>query len=557
MKGVYYTIRIMNIILLLLLGSNSQIFSQSQKPEELWIHFDRSFYLCGETIWYKIYNIDYHSHTDHSKIVYLNFHDQKGELLQQQVHALKDGYCDGQFKIPVNWSEDYYFATCFTKWNLQFENSGIYTRIVPIYDAFTKQDTLKYKTGDTLDINDKNPLPANIQISIAKKSYSRREKVTFSVSSNLEGHCSAVIKHRDLNKHIKQNDDIQDKLNYTPYTIEYKEREITVQGSVYDPKTNAPIESDVMALYQAGTNNFIRLSAKEGRISTDLIPFEGEAVFQLFNMNPFQSDVVRFEQLIPGNQLNGTPMDIEKPSHFSELSEYIRNARLRKNINEIFDAKTLDSLESYSFAPIAFKSDKVYDMSNFQALDNLEEFLKEIVIWTEFSKQNDGITLRLKNSETQRFFMEKPWYLVDGFLTRDEAEVLKIPFKNLRRVEIFNTNRSILNQLDPVMIRAGMIAVYTDNHLFGEELSQSNAITLKGYSKKISFEGSKIAPPAIARENPDFSSVLYWNPDISLTSEVNLEFITSDLMGEYVIEVQGFSFTGEKIFGTETFEVIY
>jgi hypothetical protein len=48
--------------------------------------------------------------------------------------------------------------------------------------------------------------------------------------------------------------------------------------------------------------------------------------------------------------------------------------------------KTLDSLESYSFAPIAFKSDKVYDMSNFQALDNLEEFLKEIVIWTEFSK---------------------------------------------------------------------------------------------------------------------------------------------------------------------------
>jgi hypothetical protein len=165
--------------------------------------------------------------------------------------------------------------------------------------------------------------------------------------------------------------------------------------------------------------------------------------------------------------------------------------------------------------------------------------------------------LRLKNSETQRFFMEKPWYLVDGFLTRDEAEVLKIPFKNLRRVEIFNTNRSILNQLDPVMIRAGMIAVYTDNHLFGEELSQSNAITLKGYSKKISFEGSKIAPPAIARENPDFSSVLYWNPDISLTSEVNLEFITSDLMGEYVIEVQGFSFTGEKIFGTETFEVIY
>ena len=41
-------------------------------PEKFYAHLNQPVYLTGETIWFKVYNTNYHELADHSNIIYLN-----------------------------------------------------------------------------------------------------------------------------------------------------------------------------------------------------------------------------------------------------------------------------------------------------------------------------------------------------------------------------------------------------------------------------------------------------------------------------------------------------
>jgi hypothetical protein len=253
-------------------------------------------------------------------------------------------------------------------------------------------------------------------------------------------------------------------------------------------------------------------------------------------------------------------MDQEQatPPRNNAINDYLKNVRLNKKIHEIFEERTMDSLLNKQHVSFPFEGDKVYKMEKFKSMKTLEEFIREIVIYAELSKKDDKTTVRLKNTETQRFFMEKPWYMVDGYLTRDEEAVLNIPFKNLTRVELFITNNSILSQLETVMVRSGLIVVYTDNYYLKDQIeAQKNIFTFDGFRQSELFEGINPANRDEARENPDFESLIYWNPDVKLTDATTLQFVTSDLLGAFVIEVKGISDDGQLLSGSHVFSVGY
>src|SRR5450755_3879313 len=72
--------------------------------EKVFVHVDRSFYLAGETIWFKVYGVDenFLRPTAGSRVAYAEIvgKDQKA-VLQARV-ALTDGKGDGSFQIPVS-----------------------------------------------------------------------------------------------------------------------------------------------------------------------------------------------------------------------------------------------------------------------------------------------------------------------------------------------------------------------------------------------------------------------------------------------------------------------
>ena len=519
------------------------------------LQLNKPFYLTGETIWYKIHNTNYHLHDDHSSIVYVNLHDHSGRLLLQQKHQIKDGKASGKVDIPISWEEHHYVITCFTRWNLQFEDQSITSMIIPIYNQFESDRPGESQT----DFPISNPVASdeemNVEIDIPG-SISRRQDISLILQAPLEGNVSISIHASHEDEQILGAYGSIKSIKYRNLQSANKEELLTISGEAKDLETSESVDSDVISLYQTNSNSFMRLRSKSGQISHHVDLFEGQKEFQVFNMNPFQSHLVSFEETIPGDSIFSELNLTEPPSRNEDVQDYIRNHKLRTKVTEIFEEDVNDSLVTKTYELIDLKADKVYQLEKYKSLKNFEEFLKEIVFYAEL-KKNDGLTtIRLKNTETQRFFMDAPWYLVDGYLTRDEQYVLSIPFSNLQRVEIYNTNKSILSQLESVMVRSGMIVIYTKNQDYARKLKRNqNCFTFSGIQEDVEFSAPNLNGDQ--RSNPNFESNLYWNPDLELKRETQIKFTTSDLMGNFVVRVHGYSADGRLIQGQANFTVGY
>src|SRR5687768_6030743 len=96
------------LILALLLLNKMQIHAQDvftaipeqfkqycnrNQPEKLYVHTDKNFYLAGELLWFKVYNVDGAAcqPVDLSKIAYVEILDRENKPVMQAKIALRKG----------------------------------------------------------------------------------------------------------------------------------------------------------------------------------------------------------------------------------------------------------------------------------------------------------------------------------------------------------------------------------------------------------------------------------------------------------------------------------
>src|SRR6478609_3322308 len=72
--------------------------------EKLFVHMDRSYYLTGEILWFKIYNVDgsLHKPLDISKVAYVEILSPENHPVLQTKVTLADGYGDGSIFLPAS-----------------------------------------------------------------------------------------------------------------------------------------------------------------------------------------------------------------------------------------------------------------------------------------------------------------------------------------------------------------------------------------------------------------------------------------------------------------------
>ncbi len=525
--------------------------------EQFSVHFDKPFYITGQTIWYKIYNTNYNSSETHSQVVYVNVHDRTGKLITQQKHRLADGQSHGALTIPRHWKEDYYYITCFTQWNLQFDTGQCYVRKMAIYNSLEFHETAQME--DTTELNIVSP--ENHRLAMDKQNYKRREDVKVVINgSDIKGYSVAVITLEESRAGLQIQHHIPN-FDFPTYATEFayeKENEIILRANIIDPSTNLPLEADALLLYKTNSASFLRVSSKGGSINSPLGWIEGSTEYQLINMNPFQAATPAITPYIPGNSLI-IPDEIDAiPQRTPAIERYIRNEKIRMKVDELFNQNSTEKFAPTLFSPIPFKSDKVYLMEKYKGMKNLEDFFREIVYFADMNSKNGQTTISLKNSETQLFFMEKPWYLVDGKLTRDEAALLSIPFKNLLRIDIFNTTKSIFSQLDPLMIRSGLVVVYTNGDVPGKFSGLTfNSFLAQGLSSNNEYVLVEESTSSKSHENPQFRSPVYWNPGITPDPASVITFPATDDPGDFIILVEGILESGEYWKESMTFKVSY
>jgi hypothetical protein len=108
------------------------IYSQTHQPEKIHIHFDRSAYNKGDTIWMKLYLMAGTEFSDFSKNIYIDWFTPTGKLLQHASAPLVQSTARMQFAIPTSYEAGSLHAVAYTRWMLNFDSTFLYTKEIPV-----------------------------------------------------------------------------------------------------------------------------------------------------------------------------------------------------------------------------------------------------------------------------------------------------------------------------------------------------------------------------------------------------------------------------------------
>ncbi|MFI5153310.1 MAG: hypothetical protein ACHQET_08265 [Chitinophagales bacterium] len=86
--------------------------------EKIFANTDRSFYVAGEIIWFKLYAVDGHFHKpiDLSKLAYVEILSADKKPVFQSKVQLQRGTGHGSFQIPLSVGSGNYFFRAYTRW---------------------------------------------------------------------------------------------------------------------------------------------------------------------------------------------------------------------------------------------------------------------------------------------------------------------------------------------------------------------------------------------------------------------------------------------------------
>ncbi len=120
--------------------------------EKIFLHLDRPAYAAGETIWFKVYNVEgmRHQPLDLGKVAYVEVLDNAHKPVLQGKIALREGAGSGSFVLPVTLEAGHYTVRAYTNWMKNFSPAFYFQQPVTIINTFqplglkTASDTAAY-----------------------------------------------------------------------------------------------------------------------------------------------------------------------------------------------------------------------------------------------------------------------------------------------------------------------------------------------------------------------------------------------------------------------------
>lgn len=145
LKKRWFTIHCRIIGLLLLtthcLAQSTTAFTtyrQQSLTEKLYLHTDQSFYLTGETLWFKAYYVDgtFHKSLDLSKVAYVELMDREGRSVLQTKVALSGQGGSGTLFLPASLNAGNYWLRAYTNWMKNFPADYFFQKAITVVNPF-------------------------------------------------------------------------------------------------------------------------------------------------------------------------------------------------------------------------------------------------------------------------------------------------------------------------------------------------------------------------------------------------------------------------------------
>ena len=159
-----------------------------------------------------------------------------------------------------------------------------------------------------------------------------------------------------------------------------------------------------------------------------------------------------------------------------------------------------------------------------------------------------------KNAKHVDILGYNPLLLIDGVPVLNSEIFLQTNVADIERIEIiYSTYYFGSIKYD------GVLNLITQNGTCNIDLGpEVSRLSYQFMEPEFLFEVPDYSNPAVLNNRtPDFRTTLYWNPQVVLDKDgkAEIEFYTSDDTGEYIIDVEGYTDTGNRIKETRNITV--
>ncbi len=137
-------------------AANAYRFNKEYPQEKVYLHFDNTSYMTGDTVWFKAYVVNASDLTAaKSQVLHVDLLSAAGGKIRQHKFRIVDGQADGYIcltnvntdigrekrgEIVANLQSGYYEIRAYTAYMLNFQDAAIFSRVFPVMEI-RKDDT--------------------------------------------------------------------------------------------------------------------------------------------------------------------------------------------------------------------------------------------------------------------------------------------------------------------------------------------------------------------------------------------------------------------------------
>lgn len=536
--------------------------------EITYLQTDRTTYITGETVFYKLYVLDAKTKkcSAVSKVGYVLIRPANLNPVLKIRIKLDAGLANGSIVLPDTLASGVYQIVAFTS---QLKNSNeqhLFHKEIVIANRFDKELNYKLINSDTTENNLSRQSGAAPEITTDKQVYGQREKVKASLGKTNSKATVAVSVYEESPVLLPGQSIVKalNELQPAPIGKQIYDGSLPessgkiLRGRVIDTETGKTIPSAMVFLscidsvpnlqYTVTNSNGIfqlllsdYYNGKELFLTIDDMPEDKHWKIEVedeFNLSEKWRPA-----LIPNN--GNSKEFIVKSQNIVYIN---KSYQLNTDLNEELIPDQKPILPWFYYCPV-----QTLLPSDFVPLDDFPEIAVELLPMVRINKHNGKYKVEIINASTYLINDRGPAIFLDGVFIDDVSKIIGLGSERIKKIELVGTERVFGN-----LVFQGVISITSKSTEIANTIPLSNSLRLKNTRINNSKSFVAVHPDAIQdKTTPYFKQLLYWNPDLKSTGtgSTDFEFYTSDNPGRFIIKAEGITEDGIPFSATSSIQV--
>lgn len=510
------------------------------------IHLDKSFYVNGEMIWYKLHLPTDAQHQGVAIKVVLS--DRSGTALFHTFLKNREAsYVAGYYKIPFDLPSGVYRLSFLGS---ELNTGKIHTLAkvnLPIYNDSEKVATENSPRASVAQSSAAN-LPANeLKVQIELSADTLRSRNQMQTTITVRDANGQVV---DANISLAVGDQQLTSLgqNTLPTIIPGLQAPIATQLDTnifikarLTNYNNQVLNANVLGVLapQQDRIYYTRTSAP-GQVNLRLPDFYAQQPIQFLGFTQ-EEDSIQV-QIMPDETLAAEG----KLAYTPEVLNYLEWSRKRKKMFQLYT--DLEFNLQTSTPPVnaqELKPARSIQVKDYESFDNVYLFFKEILtplVFREVKGETEVFEAKVFTDLGDRRYemlSGNPLFIIDGQATRAGNYVAHMKMDMVETVDIF-VDRAELRQQFNVLGTSGVVIMKTSSSdITVPEQDADDIKVVQGLQAPASFPAFSQEQFQESSHRPFFRPQLYWNPDLKTNTngQANASFYQSDATGNFQIRV--------------------